>query len=101
MKGSKIRNPHPGVILKEEFLNELQLSMTALAKAIGVPTNRISHIVSGQRGITADTDLRLSAFFGLTEGFWLRLQNQYDLLEAKRKLEASEEKLTIEPFNTN
>jgi plasmid maintenance system antidote protein VapI len=56
-----------------------------LAKAIGVDRSRIHLIVKGQRGISADTDLRLSRFFGLSEGFWLRLQNQYELREAKRK----------------
>jgi len=80
----EIRNPHPGVILKEEFLNELGLSMTKLAQAISVPTNRISAIVKGRRRITADTDLRLSRYFRLSEGYWLRLQNQFDLMEAKR-----------------
>ena len=80
----EIRNPHPGIILKEEFLDELELSMTKLAGAISVPTNRISAIVKGLRRITADTDLRLSKYFGLSEGYWLRLQNQFDLMEAKR-----------------
>ncbi len=81
----EITNPHPGIILKEEFLEELGMSMTKLAEAIGVPKNRIHHIVKGTRGITADTDLRLCRFFGLSEGYWLRLQNQYDLMEAKRR----------------
>ena len=81
----EIRNPHPGVILKEEFLDEIGMSMTKLAAAIAVPTNRISSIVKGVRKITADTDLRLSKYFGLSEGYWLRLQNQFDLMEAKRK----------------
>ena len=80
----QIRNPHPGIILTEEFLDELDMSMSKLAEAIGVPKNRIHHIVKGRRGITADTDLRLCRYFGLSEGFWLRLQNQYDLMEAKR-----------------
>ena len=80
----EITNPHPGIILKEDVLNELDMSMTKLADAIGVPKNRIHHIVKGTRGITADTDLRLCRFFGLSEGYWLRLQNQYDLMEAKR-----------------
>jgi addiction module HigA family antidote len=90
-----IENPHPGIILKEEFLDELGLSINKLAEAIGVPVNRIHHIVKGRRGISADTDLRLSRYFGLSEGFWLRLQNQYDLLEAKRKKSTIAE---IKPF---
>lgn len=80
-----IKNPHPGDILKEEFLDEMGMSMRQLAADIDVPANRITQIVKGVRGITADTDLRLSRYFGLSEGYWLRLQNQYDLMEAKRK----------------
>ncbi len=91
-----ISNPHPGVILKEEFLDELGLSMAKLADAIQVPRNRIHLIIKGQRGITADTDLRLSRYFGLSEGYWLRLQNQFDLLEAKRSLLTL---MDIKPYN--
>lgn len=80
----EIRNPHPGIILKEEFLDELDFSMSKLTEAIDVPKNRIHHIVKWRRGISADTDLRLCRCFGLSEGFWLKLQIQYDLLEAKR-----------------
>src|SRR5205823_3760886 len=75
----QIRNPHPGEILKQEFLNQL-------AQAIGVPGNRIHAIVNGTRDITGDTDLRLCKFFGLSEGYFLRLQNAYDTLEAKRRI---------------
>lgn len=81
----QLRNPHPGEILKEEFLNVIGISQNRLAHAIGVPTNRIHDIVRGRRGITADTDLRLSRFFGLSEGYWLRLQNTYDLMEVRRR----------------
>lgn len=83
---TELANPHPGLILKEEFLTELGLSQNALAHAIGVPPNRIHAIVKGTRDITADTDLRLARFFGLSEGYWLRLQNAYDTLEAKRSI---------------
>src|SRR6516164_6869107 len=82
----QIRNPHPGEILKEEFLNEIGMSQNQLAHAIGVPGNRIHAIVNGTRDITADTDLRLCKFFGLTDGYFLRLQNSYDTLEAKRRI---------------
>src|SRR5260221_11163089 len=82
----KIHNPHAGEMIKLEFLNELNMSQNALAKAIGVPANRIHAIVRGERSITADTDLRLCKFFGLSEGFFLRLQLAYELLEAKRSL---------------
>ena len=81
----QIQNPHPGIILKEEFLQEIGMSQNKLANEIGVPSNRIHAIVKGTRSITADTDLRLSKFFGLSEGYWLRLQNSYDIMEVKRK----------------
>jgi addiction module HigA family antidote len=79
-----LKNPHPGDILKEEFLDALGLSQNYLAQAIGVPANRINEIIRGRRGITADTDLRFSRFFGLSEGYWLRLQNVYDMMQAWR-----------------
>lgn len=81
----KLKNPHPGEILQEEFLDALGLSQNALAQAIGVPSNRINELVRGRRGITADTDLRLARYFGLSEGYWLRLQNTYDMMEARRE----------------
>jgi len=92
-----LNNPHPGEILNEEFLEPLALSQNALAQAIGVPANRISEIIRGRRAITADTDLRLSKFFRLSEGYWLRLQMAYDVMEAKRK--AGKSIATIRPFN--
>lgn len=92
----QLRNPHPGEILKEEFLNEIGMSQNKLANAIGVPGNRIHAIVNGTRDISADTDLRLCKFFGLSEGYFLRLQNAYDTLEAKRRL--SDEIDRIEPY---
>lgn len=81
-----LRNPHPGEILKEEFLAEIGMSQNALGHAISVPPNRIHAIVKGERDITADTDLRLCKFFRLSEGYFLRLQNAYDTMEAKRKI---------------
>lgn len=79
--------PHIGEILKEEFLEPLGITQNALANAIGVPTNRINAIVRGQRGITADTDLRLTKYFGLSKGYFLRLQSNMELLEQGRKIE--------------
>ncbi len=93
-----LHNPHPGEILKEEFLAELNLSQNKLGHAIGVPANRIHAIVKGTRDITADTDLRLCRFFGLSEGYFLRLQNAYDTMEAKRKIAAQVAR--IRPFKT-
>jgi addiction module HigA family antidote len=81
-----LHNPHPGIILKEEFLNEIGLSQNGLAHALSVPPNRIHAIVNGTRDITADTDLRLCKFFRLSDGYFLRLQNAHDTLEAKRKI---------------
>jgi addiction module HigA family antidote len=91
-----LRNPHPGEILKAEFLDEIGMSQNRLAKAIGVPGNRIHAIVNGTRDITADTDLRLCKFFRLSEGYFLRLQNAYDTLEAKRRAAADIAK--IQPY---
>jgi addiction module HigA family antidote len=86
---AKLHNPHPGEILASEFLRDLGMSQNALATALGVPANRIHAIVKGARDITADTDLRLCRFFGLSEGYFLRLQNAYDTLEAKRRIAAA------------
>ena len=76
----------PGEILSEEFLKPLGLSQYRLAKEIGVPPQRISEIVSGKRAITADTDLRLSRFFGLSNGYWLRAQVAHDMEIAERAI---------------
>src|ERR1700754_633204 len=78
--------PTPGEILLEEFLKPVGLSQNALARAIGVPPRRINEIVLGKRAITADTDLRLARYFGMSEGFFLGLQADYDLMERKRAL---------------
>jgi addiction module HigA family antidote len=91
-----LKNPHPGEILQKEFLDELDLSQNALAQSLGVPSNRINEIIRGRRGITADTDLRLCRFFGLSEGYWLRLQNAFDLMEAHRESDRQIRK--IKPF---
>lgn len=79
--------PHIGEVLFEEFLEPLDISQNALAVAIGVPSNRINAIVRGQRNITADTDLRLTKYFGLSKGYFLRLQANLELLEQGRKIE--------------
>ena len=79
-------NPHPGEIMLEEFLKPMSLSQTALARAIGVPPRRINEIVLGKRAVTADTDLRLARYFGLSEGFFLALQTEHDLMARRRKI---------------
>jgi addiction module HigA family antidote len=76
----------PGELLQEEFLQPLGVSQYRLAKAIGVPASRISEIVTGQRAITADTDLRLCRFLGLSPGYWLRAQAAHDTEEASAAL---------------
>src|SRR5438067_12891977 len=80
-------NPHPGEILLEEFLRPMALSQTALANAIGVRPRRINEIVLGKRAVTADTDLRLARYFGLSEGFFLGLQADYDLMQRRREID--------------
>lgn len=78
--------PTPGDMLREEFLTPLSLTPYKLAKDIRVPQNRISGILSGKRAITPDTGLRLDRYFGLSEGWWLRLQTDCDLRKARREL---------------
>lgn len=79
-------NPHPGDILLEEFLKPMLLSQNALARAVYVPPRRINEIVLGKRAISADTDLRLTRYFGLSEGFFLGLQADFDLMERRRQI---------------
>ena len=78
---------HPGEILLEEFLRPMKISQYRVAINIGVPPRRINEIVHGKRSITADTALRLSRYFGISERFWLNLQARYDLDKEKDKIE--------------
>ena len=77
-------NIHPGEVLLEEFLLPMGVSQNALARAMAVPPRRINEIVLGKRGISADTALRLAQAFGTSERFWMGLQADYDLEEARR-----------------
>ncbi len=79
MNAKKMAPIHPGEILKEEFLDEMNLSQYRLAKDINVPPRRINEIVHGKRAITADTALRLGRYFGMSPQFWINLQTHYDL----------------------
>jgi antitoxin HigA-1 len=79
-------NIHPGEILLKEFLTPLGLSQNKLAITIHVPARRINEIVHGKRGITADTALRLGKFFGMTPGFWMGLQDEFELRKASYAL---------------
>jgi antitoxin HigA-1 len=79
----KLHNIHPGEILLEEFLKPMEISQTRLANSISVPPRRINEIVLGKRGITADTALRLAKVFGTSVQFWMGLQDEYELREAR------------------
>ncbi len=79
----KLKNVHPGEVLLEEFLKPMGISQNRLAHGIGVPPRRINEIVLGKRAITADTALRLARYFGTSEGFWMGLQSDYDIEEAR------------------
>jgi antitoxin HigA-1 len=74
---------HPGAVLKEDFMTPLNLSANALALALGVQPNRITGIINGERGVSADSALRLARYFGGTAEWWLRLQDAYDLSRAE------------------
>src|SRR5574340_1632736 len=78
MTMTKLMPVSPGELLSEEFLKPMGISQYRLAKEIGVPAQRIGAIVAGKRAITADTDLRLCRFFGLSDGYWLRAQAHFD-----------------------
>ncbi len=88
----------PGELLKEEFLDPMGITQYRLAKEIGVPAQRIGQIVAGKRAITADTDLRLCRFFGLSNGYWLRAQAAYDTEVTKDAL--AEQLKNIRPWNS-
>ncbi len=74
---------HPGEILREEYLSPLGMSASALARELDVPTNRVTSILNGDRGVTADTALRLGRYFDTTPEFWINLQSNHDLSKAR------------------
>ncbi len=87
MDTKKLLDPiTPGEILREDFMEPLDISINKLARDLSVPPNRISEIVNGKRAITADTALRLQRYFGIEAQFWLNLQTEYDLRMMKRKI---------------
>ena len=88
-KTTKLRNIHPGEVLFEEFLEPMGLSQNAIAREISVPPRRINEIVLGKRGISADTAIRLARRFKTSEQFWMSLQAEYDLEEARKSLRAA------------
>ena len=93
----KLKPVTPGELLREEFLLPMGLSQYRLAKEVGVPAQRIGEIVAGRRAVTADTDLRLCRFFGLSNGYWLRAQATYDTEVAEDAL--AEELAQIKPWS--
>jgi addiction module HigA family antidote len=78
-----MRPIHPGEILREEFAKPLKLSANEIARCLGVPTNRVTGILNEERAVTADTALRLAAYLGTTPGFWLGMQQDYELRRAE------------------
>ncbi|MDG4601387.1 MAG: HigA family addiction module antitoxin [Defluviicoccus sp.] len=90
----RLPNPHPGEILLEDFLKPMGLSQNALARAVHVPPRRINELVLGKRSVTADTDLRLARYLGISEGVFLGLQNDFDLMERRRQIEAELQSIT-------
>jgi len=96
---SKIKNIHPGEVLKEEFLIPLGISAYRLSKDLDVPQTRISGILKGNRRITADTALRLSRYFGNSAKFWMGLQDDFDLEEENNNLQATLK--DIKHYNAN
>ena len=96
---TKLNPVTPGKLLLEEFLTPMGISKYSLAKEIGVPSQRIGEIVAGRRSITADSDLRLCRFFGLSRGYWLRVQIEYDAEVAEAAL--SDILKQIRPWSEN
>lgn len=97
MRTAKFINVHPGELLREEFLKPMGITAYRLAKATQLPPQRINQLVNEKRGITVDTDLRLCAYFGLTPGYWLRVQLAHDLRAALHTI-GPEIKASIQPL---
>ena len=85
--------PTVGELLHKEFLDPLKISQNSLAKALNIPQNHISEIINGKRGISADTDLRLCKYFGLTDGYFLGLQMDFERIAAKNRLQKELKKI--------
>jgi addiction module HigA family antidote len=85
--------PNIGEVLVEEFLGPMNISQNALAKALGIPQNRLSDIINGKRGVSADTDLRLCRYFGLTDGYFTGMQMDFERIAARRKIQGELKKI--------
>jgi antitoxin HigA-1 len=90
-----LRNPHPGEILRLEFVEPMGLDRKTLARALRLPPRRVGELLEGRRSVTADLDLRLARYLGVSEGFFLGLQADHDLMEKRREIAA--ELAGIEP----
>ena len=96
----RLKNVHPGEILKEEFLEPMGVSAYRLAKDTGIPQTRISEITRGRRRMTADTALRLGKYFDVSPRFWLGLQDDYDIEEERKAIEPALNSIpTVIPLN--
>ena len=95
----KLKNIHPGEILKEEFLDEMSISAYKLSKETFIPQTRISEIIKGRRRITADTALRLAKYFGTSAKFWLGLQDDFDLEEEQSSKAKELDKIKALDYN--
>jgi addiction module HigA family antidote len=85
--------PNIGEVLVQEFLGPMKISQNALAKTLGIPQNRLSVIINGKRGISADTDLRLCRYFGLTDGYFTGMQADFERIAARRKIQEELKKI--------
>jgi addiction module HigA family antidote len=99
IKMNKIPNIHPGEILLEDFLKPMNITAYRLAKETRIDQTRISEIIKGNRGISVDTALRFSKFFGNSPEFWINIQNHYDLEEKKSKMEDELNKIKTYVFS--
>ncbi|MDR2543615.1 MAG: HigA family addiction module antidote protein [Treponema sp.] len=86
--------PTVGEVLALEFLEPMNISQNSLAKVLGIPQNRLSDIINGKRGISMDTDLRLCKYFGLTDGYFIGLQMDFERIATKHKLQKELKKIT-------
>lgn len=93
----KIPNVTPGEILREEFLNPLSITAYRLSRDTGMPATRVSEILKGRRRITADTALRLAAYFGNSADFWMGIQDEFDLREEKERIQSVLKKIPRAP----
>lgn len=86
MKSRPLKFPHPGEILRDEFLHEMNITQYRLARETGIPHSRVTAIIHGKRAVSPDTALRLARYFGNSADFWLGLQREYDLRKARESL---------------